>query len=64
MRGVSDTPCFAFRLTLVYPRACGVDETNQVKYLHVPGLSPRVRGRFPIFILDLLGVRFIPACAG
>lgn len=25
MRGVSDTPCFAFRLTLVYPRAYGVD---------------------------------------
>ena len=36
---------FKHPLPRVYPRMCGVDETNQVKYLHVPGLSPRVRGR-------------------
>ena len=48
----------------VYPRVCGVDTVGFTSLTGVYGLSPRVRGRFPIFILDLLGVRFIPACAG
>ena len=44
MRGVSDTPCFAFRLTLVYPRAYGVDlGVVEVTYSY-RGLSPRVCG--------------------
>ena len=55
---------FKHPLPRVYPRMCGVDETNQVKYLHVPGLSPRVRGRYqPLRYAVRIG-RFIPACAG
>lgn len=45
MRGVSDTPCFAFRLTLVYPRAYGVDLTAGHHAPASKGLSPHVRGR-------------------
>lgn len=45
MRGVSDTPCFAFRLTLVYPRAYGVDAGPLFLYDAEVGLSPHVRGR-------------------
>lgn len=64
MRGVSDTPCFAFRLTLVYPRAYGVDlGVVEVTY-NYRGLSPRVRGRFNAVLLVAVLVRFIPACAG
>ena len=55
---------FKHPLPRVYPRMCGVDETNQVKYLHVPGLSPRVRGRWNAVDLMTLDERFIPACAG
>ena len=55
---------FKHPLPRVYPRVCGVDTVGFTSLTGVYGLSPRVRGRFPIFILDLLGVRFIPACAG
>lgn len=55
---------FKHPLPRVYPRMCGVDETNQVKYLHVPGLSPRVRGRSLMLSNVIDSVRFIPACAG
>ena len=55
---------FKHPLPRVYPRMCGVDETNQVKYLHVPGLSPRVRGRFDAIMKGWSKLRFIPACAG
>ena len=55
---------FKHPLPRVYPRMCGVDETNQVKYLHVPGLSPRVRGRLHPERPDAASRRFIPACAG
>ena len=64
MRGVSDTPCFAFRLTLVYPRAYGVDlGVVEVTYSY-RGLSPRVRGRFDCRPSRTRFQGFIPACAG
>lgn len=58
MRGVSDTPCFAFRLTLVYPRAYGVD-------LGVVEVTYSYRGDYPrVCGVDLTAGHHAPASKG
>ncbi len=48
----------------VHPRVCGERCTGTRKAPRIPGSSPRVRGTADPAVVDVLLLRFIPACAG
>lgn len=47
-----------------YPRVRGENERFIIESPQVAGLSPRARGKQPLFAHALLWTRTIPACAG
>ena len=62
--GETAPPMPGFALAKVYPRVGGGNGAQAIRYRIIQGLSPRGRGKLPIFRLSGLGIRSIPAWAG